>query len=140
MRVPCWIWPLIVFTASAQIVFSQTKDQEKPAPSGQVFFGKFEPGKITEVYPLSVLKTDSLHLVVPKGVVSGKIVQFDVYISQGRTGISETAFGNRLSKKQKALIDNLVNGAVFSIQKIVVKYPGKDKQTIGTKFSFKVRK
>ena len=119
-------------------IYGQEK-REKPAVVSPVLFGKFTLGSTNECSANQIIKTDSL-CVNPIGTEApGKIVSYNVSTVKDGLGISETTYGSRLSKKQRVLISKVSPGDKLSIEKIVLKYPGKEKITLNAKITFKIK-
>ena len=113
--------------------------KEKTSPSSQIVYGKFTLGSINELSGNQIIKLDSLYILSVPGKETGKIVSYNVFTIIDGRGISEITYGNRLSKKQKILISKVKPGDNLYIEKIVVKYPGKEKSTLNTKITFKIK-
>jgi hypothetical protein len=116
------------------IIFCQNTKQNQP-PSFRICFGKFLPDSTYIAKTNEVILADSLFV---KGG-AGRITSFDVYTNSDSVGITESIYGNRLSKKQKLLISKLKPGQMVFIQKIIVKYTGKEKTKSSSRFIFKIR-
>ena len=114
--------------------------KEKPVSSPQLLFGKFSLGSSNEATADEIIKSDSIYyMIAAGGTVPGKIISFNVSTIKDGLGISETVYGYRLSKKQKALISKVKPGDKLLIEKIVIKYPGKEKYASNAKIAFKVK-
>ena len=123
---------------SAGILYCQEAKQKQGVGS-EIHFGKFSPDVVSNATINEIAVSDSLFMKPGTNALPCKIASFDVYVLSGKVGITETAFSNRLSKKQKTLISKIRPGQIVYIQNIVVKYPGKEKVKCNSKFIFKVR-
>src|SRR4051812_12659007 len=88
---------------SFSIAYSQHAKQKAvavPPPQPHLYFGKFIPDSVNLAKAAEIASADSLFI---KGA-PGKVISFDVYTIANKAAITESAFGNRLSKKQKLLI------------------------------------
>ena len=123
---------------SVGVVYCQNAKQKPavvPVPEPRIYFGKFIPDSVNSARVNEIFLADSMFL---KGA-AGRIISFDVYSIANKTAITESAFGNKLSKKQKHLIAGITPGQTVYIQKIMVKYPGREKTKSNSRFVFKIR-
>lgn len=128
----------IVALFSATAIYCQTVKQ-KPGVISNIHFGKFLPDSVNTVTVNEIVSADSLFLKSGSESASGKIVSFDVFTLNGKLGIAESAFNNRLSKKQKMLIGKVRPTQMVYLQNITVKFAGKEKTKISSRFIFKIR-
>jgi hypothetical protein len=128
---------LIFFTLfSTSIVYSQNvKQKTVSSPASAIFFGKFTSDSVNHARANEIITADSLFV---KGG-AGKIISFDVYTNNDSVRITESIYGNRLSKKQKLLISKIKPGQIVYLQNIMVRYTGKEKVKSNSRFAFKIR-
>jgi hypothetical protein len=138
MRMKNRIVLLLFALFSAGVTYCQSPKHKTviaSASAPRVFFFNLNNHSTNITRIKEILLADSLFFKN----AAGKIISFDVYTSANRTAVTESTFGNRLSKKQKLLIGNLRPGQTVYLQKIMVKYPGKEKTMSSSKFIFKIK-
>jgi hypothetical protein len=125
---------LLFVLLSGSIVYCQNSKQ--PAASvPQVCFGKFRTDSLNNARITDILLADSLFL---KGL-HGRITSFEVYTRSDSVVITESAYGNRLSKNQKLLIRRSKPGQTVYIQNAMMKYADKPKIKSNVRFAFKIK-